>query len=111
MQIVDSISRDGFVIAQEYIPAAADGDPSGILGLTACKLGHRRPHARILNVSLTAFKVPDLVGNFGLRVQAANFGIMFAICYSKEANRSSMERKIGVNTVTLEKEAIERAFA
>ena len=25
-QIVDSISRDGFVIAQEYIPAAAEGD-------------------------------------------------------------------------------------
>ena len=49
VQIVDSISRDGFVIAQEYLPAAADGDTRLFL-MNGLPLIHRGKHAAIRRI-------------------------------------------------------------
>ena len=45
-QIVDSISRDGFVIAQEYLPAAAEGDTRLFL-MNGLPFVHRGKYAAI----------------------------------------------------------------
>ena len=49
VQIVDSISRDGFVIAQEYLPAAAGGDTRLFL-MNGLPLVHRRKYAALRRI-------------------------------------------------------------
>ena len=76
-QMIDAVSRDGFVIAQEYLPAAAEGDmrlfvmngrPLRVKGKYAAFRGVRRGGDMRSNIHAGGSLAPAEVGETALRI-------------------------------------------